>query len=37
MMLVLRFLLKSLVFALLTRLLGAFAPLLRRVIRLVWR
>jgi uncharacterized membrane protein required for colicin V production len=33
----LRFLLKSVLLALVTRALGVFFPILRRVLRLVWR
>lgn len=36
-MFLLRFLLKSVFLAMVTRLLGAFFPVARRLIRLVWR
>lgn len=36
-MFLLRFLLKSVFLAVVTRLLGAFFPVARRLIRLVWR
>jgi cytochrome c biogenesis protein CcdA len=36
-MFVLRFLLRTVLLGVLTRLLGAFLPLLRRLIRVIWR
>lgn len=37
MLLLLRFLAKSVVLALVTKLLGSFFPVIRRLLRLVWR
>lgn len=37
MLLILRYLAKTVLLALVTRLLGLFFPVLRRLVRLVWR
>lgn len=36
-MMVLRFLFRTVLLSLIVRLLGGFAPILRRLLRLVWR